>query len=403
LGDIYPFIAVGRELLSRGRRPIVAAWKAHRGVIEDAGLEFCPLSPDLDSLPPDLRSKAMHPQDGPALFFERLIFPYLQQNFDQLREVCTAADLVVAHNSAYVGHVVAEKLNLKWLSVFLQPLTFFSRFDPPVLPSNPLCARFGPNARWVSIAGMGFARRSTLPFFKPMQLLRERVGLPPSKRHPVFDAYSPWGNMAWFSRAFASRQLDWPRRTEITGFPEHDGATAIPAGLDRFLENGDPPVVFTLGHSAQLSPGTFFEESVKIAKQLRLRAVFAGGIESPLPPGDPDFFHAKYIRYSHLFPAARLVVNAGGIGTIAAVLRAGKPMIVVPFAHDQPDNAHHAARLGVARVVPADSYRADVVAPLIEQLVSDPKAAKKSAELARKIAAENGAANACRFIERYIE
>ena len=58
-----------------------------------------------------------------------------------------------------------------------------------------------------------------------------------------------------------------------------------------------------------------------------------------------------------LFPRAAAVVHPGGAGTLAQALRAGRPMLVVPHAHDQPDNAARATRLGVARTVRQHSYR----------------------------------------------
>jgi rhamnosyltransferase subunit B len=45
------------------------------------------------------------------------------------------------------------------------------------------------------------------------------------------------------------------------------------------------------------------------------------------------------VTYSALFPHVAAVVHQGGMGTTAQVLRAGKPMLVVPHGFDQPDNA----------------------------------------------------------------
>ena len=68
----------------------------------------------------------------------------------------------------------------------------------------------------------------------------------------------------------------------------------------------------------------------------------------PLPEGIAAFDHAPF---SKLFPRARAVVHQGGIGTIGQALRSGRPQLVVPFAHDQPDNALRVEGLGVARVL----------------------------------------------------
>ena len=58
-------------------------------------------------------------------------------------------------------------------------------------------------------------------------------------------------------------------------------------------------------------------------------------------------------RINCCFPRAAAIVHQGGAGTLAQALRAGRPMLVVPHAHDQPDNAFRVVRLGVARIVMA--------------------------------------------------
>jgi UDP:flavonoid glycosyltransferase YjiC (YdhE family) len=337
---------------------------------------------------------------------ERLVFPYLQQNYEELREAYREADLIVANNSTYVASVTAEKLGLKWLSVFLQPVGFFSRFDPPVLPGMPLQTRVGPRARWAHALTFELAKRRSREFVEPIQLLRERIGLQRTKRHPIFESHSPFGNMAWFSRLLGSWRPDWPRRTEVTGFLTYDGTPdASPDdALDSFLRDGDPPLVFTLGSSVHMHPGRFFEESAAIANTLRMRAVLVGIPElgDAGRAADRNIYCSHYVSYSYLFPKASIIVHPGGIGTIATALRAARPMIIVPFAHDQPDNAHRTARLGVARVIPRDRYRHDIVAPILKEMLEDPKMPLRSAHLSRKLTAENGIANACRFIERFL-
>jgi UDP:flavonoid glycosyltransferase YjiC (YdhE family) len=40
-----------------------------------------------------------------------------------------------------------------------------------------------------------------------------------------------------------------------------------------------------------------------------------------------------------LFPRAAVIVHQGGVGTTGQALRAGVPTLIVPFSHNQPDNA----------------------------------------------------------------
>jgi len=108
---------------------------------------------------------------------------------------------------------------------------------------------------------------------------------------------------------------------------------------------------------------------------------------------------AEYAPYSQILPHAALTVHQGGIGTTAQALRAGHPTIVVPWSHDQPDNAERLRKLGVSRTIPRSRYRAKLVAHEIENLLNDARVKQRAAELGSKIAAEDGLDRACDAIE----
>jgi UDP:flavonoid glycosyltransferase YjiC (YdhE family) len=94
------------------------------------------------------------------------------------------------------------------------------------------------------------------------------------------------------------------------------------------------------------------------------------------------------------------VVHHGGIGTTAQALRAGRPMLVVPHAHDQPDNARRVCALGVARQLDARRYRARRVVRELTQLLTHRPYAVRAAAVGAVVAAEHGATAACDAMER---
>jgi UDP:flavonoid glycosyltransferase YjiC (YdhE family) len=100
-----------------------------------------------------------------------------------------------------------------------------------------------------------------------------------------------------------------------------------------------------------------------------------------------------------LFPRASAVVLHGGIGTTGQALRSGRPMLVVPHGHDQPDNAYRVTKLGVARTLYPRRYRAARVARELEQLLRADYTAR-AASVASAVRAESGAAAAAEAIER---
>jgi UDP:flavonoid glycosyltransferase YjiC (YdhE family) len=172
---------------------------------------------------------------------------------------------------------------------------------------------------------------------------------------------------------------------------------AVPATIEGFLDDGEPPIVFTLGSSAVGAAGSFYDESVGAAEATGRRAILLAGPDPRNRPRRPlprTILTAEYAPHGALFPRAAAVVHHGGVGTTAAALRAGRPMLVVPHAHDQPDNAFRAEKLGVARVLDARRYRADRAADHLRALLGTPSYQANARDVAERIAQEDGARTA---------
>jgi rhamnosyltransferase subunit B len=159
--------------------------------------------------------------------------------------------------------------------------------------------------------------------------------------------------------------------------------------------------VFTLGSSAVQQAGNFYHESIAAIQRLGCRAVLLVGsnfYQEPLPPGMVAF---PYAPFSKILPRAEVIVHQGGMGTCAQALAAGRPMLVVPFAFDQPDNAARLQRLGLARMIPRKHYTAQRAYSELKLLLTDPAYATSASEVGHKIAEENGVRSACDAIENH--
>ena len=75
-------------------------------------------------------------------------------------------------------------------------------------------------------------------------------------------------------------------------------------------------------------------------------------------------------------------------------------MIIVPHAHDQPDNAARTERLGVARVLYPRQFKAARVRAALESLLSDRDVIARAAKVRDQVRRENGGATAAAAIER---
>jgi UDP:flavonoid glycosyltransferase YjiC (YdhE family) len=87
------------------------------------------------------------------------------------------------------------------------------------------------------------------------------------------------------------------------------------------------------------------------------------------------------------------------VGTTAQCLRAGKPMLIMPFSHDQPDNARRMRRLKVAQVIQRSNYTPKRVARRLKAMLDAPKLAQRAKTVAQQLSKENGVRTACDALE----
>ena len=396
LGDLYPYLAVAHALEARGHRPLIATTNFHRERVEAAGLEFAPMGPHLDA-DAALMKDSMHLRRGPRFLLGDIVIPYSRQSFAEATTAIEGADLLVTHPITYGAHLAAQKSGIRWASTSLAPAGFFSVHDRSARRQSPELAKLkvGP---WLDRWLMVYARKETNRWAKPIHALRRELGIS-SDANPVIEGqFSPELTLAMFSPLFCQPQPDWPPNTVVTGFSFYDHPTSLDEKLRNFLAEGQPPVVFTLGSAASMTPRAFFDESLKAIGQLQCRAVLIVGLYGPnqfsngLPPNVAAF---PYAPYEALFPLAAVNVQHGGIGTTAQALRSGRPMLVVPFAFDQPDNAARVEALGLAKTIFINDYKARRVVRELDALLHDPAYAERAKVVGERMSAENGAERAC--------
>jgi UDP:flavonoid glycosyltransferase YjiC (YdhE family) len=243
------------------------------------------------------------------------------------------------------------------------------------------------------------------PWCEPWHRLRADLGLPRTDEDPLFEGqYSPALNLALFSSQLGAPQPDWPRATVVTGFPffDEDGEPDLEPALARFLDDGPPPIVFTLGSSAVKDAGDFYAVGAEAARRLGRRAVLLIGREASPPPMPPGVAAFAYAPYSKLFPRAAAIVHQGGVGTTGQAMRSGRPMLVMPYAHDQPDNTARVTRLGIARTIGKRAFEPSRVTSELAALLGDAAYANRASEVGRAVAAEDGASAAADAIERLL-
>ncbi|HYH85372.1 MAG TPA: nucleotide disphospho-sugar-binding domain-containing protein, partial [Pyrinomonadaceae bacterium] len=285
-----------------------------------------------------------------------------------------------------------------------------SAYDPPVLPQMPALRNVLKLSPTLARGFMQLARLQLRSFAEPVYRFRAELGLARGGNPILEGQHSPTRVLALFSRVLAEPQADWPPNTSVTGFCFYDRRDRVgdPRGVNpellKFLDEGEPPIIFTLGSSAVWVAEDFYSESIKASQTLGRRALLLIGEErnrsaTPLPEGVAAF---DYAPYGEVLPRACAVVHQGGVGTTGQSLRAGVPTLVVPFSHDQFDNGARVARTGAGRTLPRAKYNAASAARELRVMLSNGSYAVRAAEVGRQVRSEDGARTACNLIEEVL-
>jgi UDP:flavonoid glycosyltransferase YjiC (YdhE family) len=81
----------------------------------------------------------------------------------------------------------------------------------------------------------------------------------------------------------------------------------------------------------------------------------------------------------------------------------GRPTLVMPYSHDQPDNGMRIMRLGMGGMISRRKYTVDEVAGRLQRLLSDASLQTRAREVGERVRTERGAAAAADALEKCLQ
>ena len=370
-GDVHPYIGIGRALRARGHDVVIVTAGAFKTACERAGLGFHETVSaeifDVMSKHPDL----WHSRKG-LQFVMGTVSKYLRVGYERVADVYQPGRTVlVGHALSFATRLFEEKHGVPSATLHLAPSIFRSDYQQPAFaPGRTLSGA----PRWVKRTFWWAVDRFLVdPMIVPtLNEFRRDLELPPVSRVLRHWIHSPQRVIALFPDWFGPPQPDWPPALRMAGFPQYDESDhqELAPGLLRFLDAGDPPIVFTPG-SANQDAASFFRAAVDAIARLERRALLLTRFTDHLPTLPADVHHEGYAPLSTLLPRCAALVHHGGIGTLAQALAAGVPQLTMPMGFDQPDNTTRLLRLGVARWVAPSKFSANESRPLLDSLLSE--------------------------------
>lgn len=341
-GDVQPYVALACGLLAAGHRPLLAAPRRFEPMIAARGVEFAPLDDEMLTLGDAVKGQGVRA----AITAARSVTPMLRRLLDDQAALAARPefDLVVYHPKSLGGPHVAEKLGVPALAGLLLPLYLpTSAFPAPILPvrvPSPLN-----RASWLITSAIEAPYRKTVRTWR-----REKLGLTNPYRSTA-SLIRQGGVLHAWSPHLLPAPADWPAEARPTGFwtLPLDDAWSPPEPLARFLADGDPPVYVGFGSSYGGDASALTATVLEAVRMTGRRAVLATGWGALRPGHQADnILVIEEAPHDWLLPRMAVAVHHGGVGTVAAALRAGVPQVVRPFLGDQPFWAARLHRLGVA-------------------------------------------------------
>ena len=366
-GHWRPLAPFARALQRAGHDVAFASSPVFCILIADHGFRGFPIGSD-DWLTRAQQEAPAAPAQSDAVLFDQFI-PRAARDLPALQSLMCdwRPDLLVRETTEFAACVAAERAGLPHASV--QISAFRAHTHPQLVPA--------------------------------LDALRAGVGLPPDPELAMLYRYLL---LAPFPPRFQDPAVPLPRTAHavrhVAFDAEHPGETALPDWVATLQRR--PTVYATLGTAYNRTPGIFAAILAALRDEpINLIVALGPGLD----PGDfgpqPRHIHvAPYLPQSLLFPQCDLVITHGGSGTVRTALVHGLPMVILPIAADQPENARRCAALGAAVVIPAAERTPAATRTAVRTVLHNSHYRENAARLRGEMAALPGPENAVSLLER---
>lgn len=407
-GDVEPCVALGLGLRDAGCDVKIASHFTFRGLIEDHGFTFAPLSVDPRAVVESLARSGGSPT-GMMRGFRQVVEPALYEAANEAAEAAEGADGLLISSAAFLGYDVADARDLPAAGIAMSPLIApTSHFPNALMPAS-----IGFQSGSLRTIGALYNRTTHLaagqllwqPFRKTINRIRSEVFS--LKPHPFLGPLLDSGSddrlqlYAW-SKELLPEPPDWGDHRRITGYWFLNGEEGWepPEKLVKFLESGPLPVCMGFGSSyiknaAQIAD--VFAETLDSMGQRGILLGGWGGLRGKSP--HHNVMEIEEVPYDWLLPRTRGFVHHGSAGATHAALRAKIPAVAVPSYGDQLLWGHLLSKSGAA---PAPIQRSKLsperLARAVSRIIIDPSLKENADNLGGRVAREKGVENAVDLI-----
>lgn len=388
-GDVQPYIYLSKELIKNGYEVSLGSHPCWRTLIEDAGIHFEPIGPDIDieKEAAIIRGKVSNPVLS-LLKTASFVFRIIQESTNEIYKVCQGKDLIIVSHSQ-MGAVEADVLGIPTVNVTLQKEMVAEKLKEKTFKDK--------------LIGAMIARQVAKPYNK----IRKVYGLKSVKDAGIL--MSDKLNLIPISKYVVERNPYWEDINVMTGYWYDEELDYTPdERLREFLEKGDKPVILALGAMSfeDKAEKEKLEMFIHAFEKTGCRAIIQGFQKSLADYELPETMMAcGSVPHSWLFKQGKFVIHHCGFGTTAATMIYGIPSIPVPHVLDQIGFATQLCEAGVSTepIKSKDLSEERVIAAIEEMPSSYQKKEENAKAISEKIRSEGGVSEAVRLIKEVTE
>lgn len=399
-GDVQPYIALGKALMTEGHVVTIATHSEFRDWILSHDLKFKEIAGD----PAELMSLMVEHGSMSVGFIRKAASKFrgwVSELLSTSWEACQDTDILIESPSAMGGLHIAEALGIPYIRAFTMPWTRTRAYPHAfVVPEqkrggsyNLLTHVMFETVFWKGISGQVNKWRTETLGLKRTNLVKMQQTQIPFLYNVSPEVFPP--------------SVDFPDWVKVTGYwflDEGSQKYTPPEDLVRFINKAradDKKIVYVGFGSIVVS------DSRKLTKAI-VDSVLALGVRCILNKGWSDrlskeesraeielseeIFNISLIPHDWLFPQIDAAVHHGGSGTTGATLRSGLPAIIKPFFGDQFFYASRIEELGVG--IALKKLNAKTFTNALKAITTNREFLKKAYEMSKSIKHENGVSEA---------
>jgi MGT family glycosyltransferase len=415
-GHVHPNVAIARALVARGHDPAFYTGRSIAPSLENEGLLVFPFQAvdehrvtdtvrSLDALSLDWRRA----RERKAMLRDWLLETIDAQLQDLDRIVKEWKPDVLVCDPAMWGPLIVlhdrEALPLAVMSYVAACM--LPGPEGPIL-GVPLRKATGPLSRMGRRALRLVERVVSADVRRGADDIRARHGLAPM--HTSVTAYG--GRMPLYivptSRLYDRQRADLPPSVQYVGPCHWDKPVGNPPPGWLTEMPRDQPLVYVTEGTMHSKPAFVLRTALQALADLPVRVVATTGTHRDpelldLHPAPANARIERFVPHSQLFPRTSLVVTTGGTGTVLAALAAGIPLVIVPTAWDQPENAWRVVEAGAGVRVPPGQCTPATLRAAVQRVLSDASFASNARRLGDDFSRYGGAPRAADLLENLVK